>query len=92
MAGIVDSLDSVLSSVGTTDGKLSVNLTDTQSAWIVDNLATFLENSDPKSTIRTNFLTKVIIPSAIKVYLPYTLIGIGSLIALGYFIGSENKK
>jgi hypothetical protein len=86
MSDVLDTINSYLNEVSTTGGTLSVSLTDAQSQWIVDNMVSFLQNSDPKSTLRTNFLTKVVIPAAVKVYLPYTLIGCGSLIALGYFI------
>lgn len=91
MSSVIATIDSYLQTVSTDNGTVSVNLSDAQSEFIIDNLVTFLQNSDPNSTVKTNFLSKVIIPAAIKVYLPYTVILVGTLVGLGYYIGRARK-
>jgi hypothetical protein len=88
---VLDTIQSVLNTVDVSNGNVSVNLTDTESEWIVDNMVSFLQNSDPNSKLRTNFLTKVLIPCAYKVYLPYALLGVGTLVGIGYFIAKATK-
>jgi hypothetical protein len=88
---VLDSIQSVLNTVDTSGGNITLSLSDTQSEWIVDNMVSFLQNADPNSKLRTNFLTKVIIPCAYKVYLPYCLLGVGALVGSGYFLAKALK-
>lgn len=88
---VLDSIQSILNTVDTTGGNITLSLSDSQSEWIVDNMVGFLQNADPNSKLRTNFLTKVIIPCAYKVYLPYVLLTVGTLVGVGYFIAKVKK-
>lgn len=84
-------LEQTFDAVSVTDGNISINLTDSQAEWVTENLVSFLQNSDPSSKLRTNFLTKVLIPAAYKMYLPHVLILIGASAGLGYFIAKAAK-
>jgi hypothetical protein len=88
---VLDTIQETVNAFSVKDGQVAVNLSDAQADWVTENLVTFLQNSDPNSKLRTNFLKKVIIPASYKVYLPYVLLLVGSSVGAGYFITKAMK-
>lgn len=88
---VLDDITGYLDQVTVTDGKVSVSLTDSQADWLTDNIVKYVESSDPNAKIRTNLLNKVIIPSALKLYLPQTIFVVAGIVTVGFFIGRASN-